>query len=244
MQNNSDHLAGGAGGGVQAAVQRLMAVFDRCGVIAGNYRSTVEAALRAELACPQEDVMAVTDVELQSFRRTYMHFNGGFSDEAMLRALEQFASQRVPVALPQEPVRVTDAMVEAYLTANDDYWTRTDQMPDKNPSRWRQGTPKEATRESLNAIFALLATPAPKDAGPHAQHLSDLHDAHNSFETEWQRQQATLGAPAPKGGAKDAARYQWLRELPNADALGLRYCGSDLDNVVDAAILASKGGAA
>lgn len=39
----------------------------------------------------------------------------------------------------------------------------------------------------------------------------------------------------------DAERYLWIRELPNADSLNVRFCGSDLDNVVDAAIRASKG---
>ena len=34
----------------------------------------------------------------------------------------------------------------------------------------------------------------------------------------------------------DAERYRWLRELPNADRLNLRYMGIDLDGVIDAAI--------
>jgi len=33
----------------------------------------------------------------------------------------------------------------------------------------------------------------------------------------------------------DAARYQWLRELPNADSLNVRFMGTDLDKVIDAA---------
>jgi len=35
---------------------------------------------------------------------------------------------------------------------------------------------------------------------------------------------------------KDAERYRWLRELPNADSLNVQYIGADLDNVIDAAI--------
>jgi len=32
---------------------------------------------------------------------------------------------------------------------------------------------------------------------------------------------------------RDAARYRWLRELPNADRMGLRFMGCDLDTVID-----------
>lgn len=35
---------------------------------------------------------------------------------------------------------------------------------------------------------------------------------------------------------RDAARYRWLRELPNADALNIRFCGADLDLVSDEGI--------
>jgi hypothetical protein len=34
----------------------------------------------------------------------------------------------------------------------------------------------------------------------------------------------------------DARRYQWLRELPNADSLNVTYMGTDLDMVIDAAL--------
>ena len=56
------------------------------------------------------------------------------------------------VAVPQ----VTDAMVTAYLKANSDYWKSTDAMPPKDPSRWRQGTPSDATREALRAALAMI----------------------------------------------------------------------------------------
>lgn len=55
------------------------------------------------------------------------------------------------VAVPQEP---THEMVTAYLPANDAYWKRTDELPNTNPSRWRQGSVREATRESLCAALA------------------------------------------------------------------------------------------
>jgi len=35
---------------------------------------------------------------------------------------------------------------------------------------------------------------------------------------------------------KDARRYRWLRELPNADSLNIRFMGTDLDMVVDEAM--------
>ncbi len=34
----------------------------------------------------------------------------------------------------------------------------------------------------------------------------------------------------------DAERYRWLRELPNADSLNVRFIGCDLDSVIDEAI--------
>jgi hypothetical protein len=49
---------------------------------------------------------------------------------------------------------VTDAMVDAYLQANDAYWKRTDELPTA-PNKWRTGTPREATRESLRAALGV-----------------------------------------------------------------------------------------
>lgn len=40
---------------------------------------------------------------------------------------------------------------------------------------------------------------------------------------------------------KDAARYQWMRELPNADSLNVSYMGADLDGVIDAAMETTNG---
>lgn len=47
----------------------------------------------------------------------------------------------------------TDAMIEAYLKANDAYWIATDKAPARDPSRWRNGTVKEATRAGLRAAL-------------------------------------------------------------------------------------------
>jgi len=34
----------------------------------------------------------------------------------------------------------------------------------------------------------------------------------------------------------DAKRYRWIRELPNADSLNVKFMGSDLDTVIDASL--------
>ena len=49
---------------------------------------------------------------------------------------------------------ITDAMIDAYLTANDAYWREVDALPRDITKPWRQGTPKEATRVSLRAALA------------------------------------------------------------------------------------------
>lgn len=41
---------------------------------------------------------------------------------------------------------------------------------------------------------------------------------------------------------KDAERYRWLLEMPNADLLEIYCCGTDLDRVCDAAIAAAPKG--
>jgi len=48
---------------------------------------------------------------------------------------------------------VTEAMIDAYLEANDAYWKRTDELP-KSGVKWRNGTPREATREGLVAALS------------------------------------------------------------------------------------------
>ena len=54
---------------------------------------------------------------------------------------------------PQAEPAVTEEMVTAYLTANDAYWKRVDGEPTKL-GKWRNGTPSEATRVSLEAALA------------------------------------------------------------------------------------------
>lgn len=75
--------------------------------------------------------------------------------EFLCRHLDALAA--APAAAPV--VEVTDAMVAAYLQANTAYWQRADEQPTKL-GKWRNGTPSEATRESLRAVFELLAAGA------------------------------------------------------------------------------------
>jgi hypothetical protein len=61
---------------------------------------------------------------------------------------------------------VSDEMVTAYLNANTAYWKQVDETPQskRNPARWRNGTPSEATRVSLIAALG-AAQPEPEPAG-------------------------------------------------------------------------------
>lgn len=67
-------------------------------------------------------------------------------------------SLRAALAQRQQVPAITDAMVDAYLQANDAYWRDVDALPTDLTKPWRQGTPKEATRFSLAA--ALTAAPS------------------------------------------------------------------------------------
>lgn len=76
------------------------------------------------------------------------------------------------------PPEVTDDMVTAYLDANDEYWRMTDEMP-LRPDRWRQGTPKEATRASLKAALDKSAPPGePAPALPQAAPVAPVESRH------------------------------------------------------------------
>ncbi len=55
--------------------------------------------------------------------------------------------------IPPQECEPTEEMVAAYLQANDAYWREVDSMPTP-PGVWRNGTPEEATRVSLQAALA------------------------------------------------------------------------------------------
>lgn len=78
-----------------------------------------------------------------------------------------YTSPGEPPAVAAPPV--TEAMVTAYLTANDAYWKRTDELP-RSPDKWRTGTPREATRVSLAAALASQGAPAEQPPSQEAAH--------------------------------------------------------------------------
>lgn len=88
------------------------------------------------------------------------------------------------------PLTVTEAMVTAYLTANDAYWKRIDGEPTKL-GKWRNGTPSEATRVSLEAALA---------SAPHAR--EPLTEA----EIDKIGNETAVGAPTPAKWSQDFAR--------------------------------------
>lgn len=59
------------------------------------------------------------------------------------------------------PIEPTLEMIAAYLTANDSYWKRTDELPTP-PNKWRTGTPAEATAAGYRAMLAA----SPQAAAP------------------------------------------------------------------------------
>lgn len=92
--------------------------------------------------------------KLQGIRPPMRHIPGVNVDVLRRAALSQGTRQAEPVAL--STLTVTDAMVDAYLEANNAYWHFSDQLPSK-PGVWRNGTPREATKVSLEAALAASA---------------------------------------------------------------------------------------
>ena len=121
-----------------------------------------------------------------------------------------------PDAEPTQPVAltltVTDTMVDAYLLANKTYWEETDELPGR-PDKWRNGTPKEATRMSLEAA---LAASAPAQQSESLRMEEDAVDA--LFEDgwvwdgdQWQRPPEKSTPPQPVAAeVADTHRLDWL----------------------------------
>lgn len=85
---------------------------------------------------------------------------GHLNTEDLARLRQHLASAKKDAPSVPAAEAVTDAMIGAYLSANNAYWVRTDQMPPA-PGRVRAGNVKDATRESLRA--ALSAAPPATD---------------------------------------------------------------------------------
>jgi hypothetical protein len=118
----------------------------------GYHLDRIERAI-SSLASPEEAPPAAGAALAVAFKRWKI------SDK--FRAMQQhpegqyYAKDEVDAALAATPApqEVTEAMVTVYLKTNDAYWKRTDELPATNPGKWRQGTPREATRESLKAAL-------------------------------------------------------------------------------------------
>jgi hypothetical protein len=76
--------------------------------------------------------------------------SGGSSNANRLRRRARRVYEAMLGATPAEP---TEAMVDAYLAANQAYWDRVDAEPLPPIGKWRNGTVKEATMESLRAAL-------------------------------------------------------------------------------------------
>lgn len=92
-------------------------------------------------------------------------------------------------AQPVAP-RVTEEMVTAYLTANDAYWKGVDELAPKLGT-WRAGTPKEATRISLQAALRASAKPSPSQNAASSQEAAAGEP--EKFEAWGARQNTGLG---------------------------------------------------
>jgi hypothetical protein len=122
---------------------------------------------------------------------------------------------------------VTEAMVTAYLHANDAYWKRTDELPTP-PDKWRTGTPREATRVSLEAA---LATPQPAQEPSVAFDCQTGHECSFVSECEkWCGNPHCRAQPAQEP-ADDAARVSLAHRIEElAEQHGsLRAAASALD---------------
>ncbi|WP_066338436.1 hypothetical protein [Azohydromonas lata] len=104
---------------------------------------------------------------------------------AELRAERDSITERLGEAAAtavQPPMQVTAEMVTAYLEANDAYWRRADEMPRRDAGKWRNGTPREATAESLRAALAAATAAQQQPDVAHAlgEAVAALHFDDNS----------------------------------------------------------------
>lgn len=179
------------------------------------------------------DTVAVERGALAMLVRVVDSVNATLSNEAGQAAV----AARAALAAPTEVVQVTDAMVTKYLNANDAYWSAVDALPEpeRDPSKWRQGTPREATRVSLSAVLSTcaLAAPAwqpiesaPKDGttvlvyfnrhgiGVQSVSWTDRDGGHTSEHAHWHVDDNKYGPYPLRGYAKQDATH-WM-PLPAA----------------------------
>ena len=86
------------------------------------------------------------------------------TNTAIIKRLAERIEREAPAVLEGwklVPVEPTQAMVDAYLAANLQYWKTTDELPTP-PNRWRTGTASAATCESYRAMLAAAPQQAPQ----------------------------------------------------------------------------------
>jgi hypothetical protein len=86
------------------------------------------------------------------------------TNTAIIKGLAERIEREAPAVLEGwklVPVEPTQAMVDAYLAANLQYWKTTDELPTP-PNRWRTGTASAATCESYRAMLAAAPQQAPQ----------------------------------------------------------------------------------
>lgn len=111
---------------------------------------------------------------------------------------------------------ITDAMVDAYLRANDAYWREVDALPSDPTKPWRQGTPREATRVSLAAALdAAQAEPVAlqllREELPHAE-WEDKH-IHPVGSESFQNWRISIRLPVPLSEPDKSPEAALLRLL-------------------------------
>jgi hypothetical protein len=123
-------------------------------------------------------------------------------------AADALATPQAPAPAAAEPT-ITEEMVTAYLQANDAYWKEGDSLPTK-PGKWRNGTPREATRVSLKAALA-ASQPSPQEPAQAEELLSD--ERVDQFLDAYQNDRRIVGDYAAfQGIARDIADYVAARK--------------------------------
>jgi hypothetical protein len=172
------------------------------GVGVGDLTSTSPATPIAAQPAAAEPVGAVTTRVKGDVVSTKPELYERFKDLPARTLLYAAPAQAaaVPEGWKLVPVEPTQEMVSAYLQANDTYWKRTDELPSKNASRWREGKPNEATAESYKAMI-IAAPMAQAAAVPEAvvrdaaryQWLRDQQNDWDAFDSSWLVKQDLYG---------------------------------------------------
>lgn len=135
---------------MKALLEQLLAILE-----GGDLLCELHAAnlIKAQLAKPESEPSDLAEDTVE-YWKAYAE-SGQHSFDVMMVELKALRAQQVavPPGYALVPIEPTPEMVAAYLAANLAYWQRTDELPATNPSKWRQGTPSDATAESYKAML-------------------------------------------------------------------------------------------